>query len=68
MKCPECGKFVKNAEYLMAHDERVCIVEAECKNCGVVNPKDWEWDTINWNKAKQCPCDADYCHVYGSTP
>ena len=62
-KCPYCGKFLKNVEYFMAHEERVCTVEGVCAACGLVNPTNWEWETVR--NQKNCPCDTDYCNVQG---
>lgn len=45
MKCPTCGKFLKDVTALhTGPDREIKKVFGECKTHGVVEPQDWEWD------------------------
>lgn len=45
MKCPECGKFVKNARAkYRIWDDQITKVTADCKIHGKVEPTDWEYE------------------------
>ncbi len=44
MKCPVCGKFLKNVIAQVNGFKYVLKVEGQCKTHGNVEPTDWEWD------------------------
>lgn len=52
MKCPECGKFLKNIEVVTNGLQEVLSVQGDCKEHGAVNPTDWDYDDI-FEEAKE---------------
>lgn len=43
MKCPECGLFVKNGEYVINGLEEVISFTGECGKCGTVDLMGTDW-------------------------
>lgn len=46
MKCPECGKFLKQVEATINGANEVVKVEGICKKHGVVEPTGWDYETF----------------------
>ena len=46
MKCPKCGRFVSNIYALVNGNGDIKEVNADCKRCGVVHPRDWDYETF----------------------
>lgn len=44
MKCPKCGRFVKDAVATFNGFDEIERVDAKCAKHGTIQPNDWEWD------------------------
>jgi hypothetical protein len=44
MKCPKCGRFLKNVMADIDGDNNVTEVEGTCSKHGKVNPTDWDYE------------------------
>lgn len=44
MKCPKCGKFLKDVEADISMDNEIGTVTGTCAKHGPVHPTDWEYE------------------------
>lgn len=53
MRCPRCGKFLKDVMAQVLNDEMIWRVTGRCAEHGVVEAKDWDHEDFFPDKEKQ---------------